>query len=189
MSAMLTAPPPTADDLLEMPNDGIDRWLVRGELREKPMTVRNRFHSRINIRLGQLLSNWVDQQPAPRGQVLGGEAGVRLRRDPETTVGIDLVYISADLVARQGDDTKLVDGVPELAVEILSPNDTVEEIDEKVGVYQECGVPLVWIVHPRTRTVLVHRLDAEPQLYTIAQEISNERHLPGLHLSVARIFE
>jgi len=112
-----------------------------------------------------------------------------LRRDPVTTFGIALVYISADLVAGQSDDTKLVDGVPVLAVEILSPNDTVEEIDEKVGVYQECGVPLVWIVHPRTHTVLVHRLDAEPQLYTKEQEIANEPHLPGLRLPVARIFE
>jgi hypothetical protein len=86
----------TTEELLGLPQDGVDRWLIRGQLREKPMAVRNRWHSRIMIRVGKLLDNWLDQQPAPRGSVLGGEAGVRLRRNPDTTVGIDVVYVSAE---------------------------------------------------------------------------------------------
>ena len=142
MPATLTPTKMTTAELLAMPDDGMERWLIDGELREKPMTVRNRFHSRLTIRIGKLLDNWFDAQPKPRGEVLGGEAGVRLSKDPDSTVGIDVMYIDAETVARQTDDTTLVAGVPVLAVEILSPSDTNEEIDEKMDKYRSVGVPL-----------------------------------------------
>src|SRR3954468_23501632 len=102
------APPPvprrmTTEEMLALPEDGTERWLIDGELRERPMTVRNRFHSRVLIRVGKFLDNWLDEQPPPRGQVLGGEAGVRLARNPDTTVGIDVVYVPADVSVRQTD--------------------------------------------------------------------------------------
>lgn len=183
------ATPMTTRELLALPENGTDRWLIDGELRERPMTVRNRLHSRVMIRVGKFLDNWLDQQPPPRGQVLGGEAGVRLTRDPDTTVGIDVVYVSAEVAARQTDDTRLIDGVPTLAVEILSPNDTVEDIHEKMAAYRRAGVPLVWVIDPYNRTVTVHRQDSEPELFNVRQELSGEPHLPGFRVPVAQLFE
>ena len=118
----------TTEDLLAIPEDGTDRWLIAGELRERPMTRRNRFHSRVMIRVGKILDNWLDEQPEPRGQVLGGEAGVILGHDPDTTVGLDVTYISAEVMVRQTEDSTLIDGVPTLVAEILSPSDTIEDI-------------------------------------------------------------
>src|SRR5262245_17895632 len=147
----VTAPPKlmTTEDLLAMPDDGIERWIIDGRLHEKhpeiiggvPMTVRNRTHSRVLALTTTELICWLRSQPEPRGQVLAGEAGVRLGGDPETTVGIDLVYISAELVLRQTDETTLIDGVPTLAVEILSPSDTIDDINEKIYAYQKFKVP------------------------------------------------
>src|SRR2546423_1455402 len=169
----------TTEELLALPDDGVERWLIRGELREKhpppegpPMTVRNRFHSRVMMLVGHLLLSWLERQPEPRGQVLGGEAGVRLQRTPDSTVGVDVVYVSAEVVARQTDDTTLIDGVPILAVEILSPSDTVEEIDEKVDSYLAAGVALVWVIDPHDRTVTVYRPDVRPQLFNEEQELT-----------------
>ena len=178
----------TTEELLAMPEDGMERWLIGGELREKPMTVRNRFHSQTLMLVGQFLLNWLDKQPEPRGQVLGGEAGVRLEQTPDSTVGVDVIYVSAEVMARQTDDTTLINGVPILAVEILSPSDTVEEIDEKVDSYLAAGVALVWVVHPHTRTVTVHRPDMPPQLFNETQEITGDPHLPGFRAAVARLF-
>src|SRR5947199_9096262 len=104
------------------------------------MTVRNRWHSRIMVRVAYVLEGWLDRQPEPRGSVLCGEAGCRLRRNPDTTVGIDVVYISAEVASRESEDTTLIDGVPVLVVEILSPNDTLDQIDEKVDDYLQAGV-------------------------------------------------
>jgi Uma2 family endonuclease len=178
----------TTEELLALPVDGVERWLIRGELREKPMTVRNRFHSRALVLVGQCLLNWLDKQPEPRGQVLGGEAGVRLRRTPDSTVGVDVVYVSAETVAQQTDDTTLIDGVPVLAVEILSPSDTQEEIHEKVGEYLRVGVRIVWVMDPADRTVRVYGPDAGPQLFNEFQELTGDPHLPGFRAPVARLF-
>ena len=183
------ATPMTTEEMLALPKNGMERWLIAGELRERPMTVRNRFHSRTMIRVGKFLDNWLDEQPSPRGQVLGGEAGVRLSRDPETTVGIDVVYVSSEVIVQQTGDTSLIDGVPTLAVEILSPKDTVEEIHEKVTVYRQAGVLLIWLIDPYDLTVMVHRPNAEPELFNIHQELSGEPHLPGFRVPVARLFE
>jgi Uma2 family endonuclease len=181
--------PMTTAELLALPDDGMERWLIAGELREKPMTKRNRFHSRVMVRVSQVLANWLDQQPEPRGAVLCGEAGVRLRHNPDTTVGVDVVYVSAEVYVRQTDETTLIDGVPVLAVEILSPNDTVDEINEKIDGYLTAGVPLVWVIDPHRRTVTVYRPGAEPELVNVRQELAAEPHLPGFRVPVARLFE
>ena len=72
-------------------------------------------------RLVYFLGDWRTSQPDPRGQVLCCGAGCRLRRNPDTTVGIDVVYVSAEVAARHDDATSLIDGVPVLAVDILRP--------------------------------------------------------------------
>jgi Uma2 family endonuclease len=178
----------TTEELLALPENGTDRWLIRGQLREKPMTVRNRAHGRIMARLARFLDVWLDQQPEPRGEVLCGEAGVKLRRDPDTTVGIDVVYISAEVAARRTDVTSLIDGVPILAVEILSPNDTQEEIGEKIDDYLTAGVALVWIVKPRHRTIEIFQRGAEPIMVNVTQELSAEPHLPGFRIPAVQLF-
>lgn len=184
------APPPllTAADLLAMPEDGTERWLIRGRLREKLPAKRNRFHASIEARIALLIGDWLDGQPGPKGEVYSGEVGCIVRHYPDTIVGIDVAYFSAEVVSRQTKNTTLVDGVPVLAVEILSPNDTVEEIDEKVEDYIAAGVALVWVVNSRLRTVQVVRPDAEPTLFNVTQELSAEPHLPGFRVGVTRIF-
>jgi Uma2 family endonuclease len=196
MMSVAAAPPlMTAEEFLALPDDGVERWLIRGQLREKrpqpgekPMTVRNRTHSGIMAEVTKFLGVWRDGQPEPRGRVLCGEAGGRLCGDPLTIVGIDVVYVSAEVMARQSDDTTLTDGVPVLAVEILSPNDTQEEIDEKIDGYLSAGVALVWVINPHRRTVEICRPGAEPELVNVRQELSGEPHLPGFRVPVAQLF-
>ncbi len=181
----------TTEELLALPDDGAERWLIRGELREIPGTVRNRrhrWHGRIMTRVAKFLDNWLDNQPEPRGSVLCGEAGCRLRRNPDTTVGIDVVYIGAALAASDPQDTTLIDSVPVLVVEVLSPSDVQEQIDDKIDSYLQAGVPLVWVIDPHDRTVLIYRPEQEPELVNVRQELSAEPHLPGFRVPVAQLF-
>jgi Uma2 family endonuclease len=179
----------TTEELLALPDDGIDRWLIAGALRERPMTLRNRYHSRVLIRTGKYLDNWLDEQPPPRGQILGGEAGVVFRRNPDSMVGVDITYVGADVMVRQTVDTTLIEGIPILVVEILSPSDTIEDINEKIDAYLEAGVPIIWIIDPYRRTVTVYSSDFEPRLYNVRDELTAEPHLPGFRIPVARLFE
>lgn len=179
----------TTEQLLEMPDDGIERWIIRGELREGGMTRRNRRHSRIEINIGSLLQEWLRTQPLPRGELLGGEAGFILSKEPENTVGIDVAYISAHTAEMNNDDVPLVDGPPVLAVEILSPSDQQRHITEKIQTYLDSGVALVWIVEPIFRTVTVYRPGEEPVLFNMTQELTAEPHLPGFRTAVSAIFQ
>jgi len=182
----------TLEEFLALPDDGVERWVVLGQLRESrgehPVPVRNRFHSLVMGFVALELGTWNRHQPEPRGQVLVGDAGVRLRLDPLTVVGIDLAYISAEVAARQSDATTLIDGIPTLAVEILSPNDVIEDIREKTDDYLAVGVPLVWILDPHWRTVTVHQPRARPRLFNVDDELTAEPHLPGFRVPMAGLF-
>lgn len=182
----------TIADYEAFPDDDVERWVVRGQLRERPesgMTKRNRWHSQILITIGAALKAWRDRQPEPRGVVLGGEAGCILQRDPDTVVGIDVAYFGPDIAAMETEGTTIMDGPPVLAVEILSPSDRQQDIDEKTDLYQAAGVPLVWLVNPHLRTVTVLRLDQPPRLFNTSETLDAEPHLPGFSTSVASLFE
>ena len=194
---MTIANPPkvwTSEELDALPDDGVERWIINGELSEKrdgnedDMTRRNRGHSRLSTKLAQALANWLDAQPQPRGEVLTGEASFRLRRNPDSNVGIDVAYMSPAVAQANAPDARTVDGAPVLAVEILSPSDKQEEITEKIEAYLACGVALVWIIEPKLQTVTVYRPDAKPQLFNVTQTLDASPHLPGFRLPVADIF-
>jgi Uma2 family endonuclease len=185
----------TTEELLAMPDDGVERWLLEGVLWEKhpdphgdDMTKRNRFHSRVMTCVAFLLEHWLRGQPEPRGQVVCGEAGFVLRRKPDSTVGIDVAYVGPDVVATQTDETTLFEGPPVLAVEILSPNTTVQEITGKIKDYLANKVQVVWVIHPDFQTVTVHRPKAIPILFGAGQTLTGEPELAGFSAAVTDFF-
>jgi Uma2 family endonuclease len=188
MSTTITPSVLTGEDLVTMPDDGIERDIIRGQLRERPMTRRNRRHSRTTANLARLLGLWLQNQPPLRGELLCGDAAFRLKADPETTVGIDVAYISQERSAQTADAAFLIEGPPVLAVEVLSPNDAHQDIVDKIALYLETGVAVVWIADPELRTVTVHRNDSEPVLYSASQELRGDPELPGFRVKVADLF-
>jgi Uma2 family endonuclease len=188
----------SVEEFLALPDDGIHRELINGKVREErdgaglgergcSVTVRNRFHSRIVIRIGQLLANWMDGQPDPRGQVVGGEAGFWLEGTKESLVGIDVAVVSPQLVASTGPQESLFHGAPVVAIEVLSPSDTHKDVVEMVRSYLAAGTT-VWVVDPDFETVAVHQVGSEPQTLDQHQELSGEPYLPGFRVKVSAIF-
>lgn len=179
----------TVSDLLEMPDDGIQRWLIRGELREGAMTQRNRFHSKSGARFAQLIGEWLDLQPEPRGEIHSGEAGVILSRDPDTSVGIDVVYVSHQAESHSTDETTMLEGAPILAVEISSPSTKEEETNERIDVLLAAGTSAVWVVDPYFQTITVYRADRSTRMYSGDDSIASQEYLPGFQSPVARFFK
>src|SRR5262245_28587052 len=87
----------TTEEMLALPGKKVDRELIGGRLRERPVTFHDRWHSQTLARLGHLLVSWLEKQSEPRGDALIG-AGFRLHRDPDTSVWIDLTYVRAGIV-------------------------------------------------------------------------------------------
>ena len=77
---------------------------------------------------------------------------------------------------------------PDLAVEVVSPNDLYYEVEEKVREYRQAGVRLLWIVVPPSRSVLVRRLDGTITEAHEGDELSGEDVVPGFRCRVADIF-
>jgi Uma2 family endonuclease len=180
----------TSDDLFALPSSKkVDRWLFRGELRESKVTKRNPSHSRATAKLTFLIEHWVQTQPKPRGAVYSNEAYFRIRKDPETNVGVDVALSTPEQAANTKKKASYVDGAPVLAVEVLSPNDKQKDINEAIEEYLECGTKQVWIVDPYAETVTVHRANAEPVMYTRSQTLPGGDDLPGFSCPVAEIFE
>lgn len=186
---MSTAATVTTNDILSMPENGMDRWLIAGEIRERPMTIRNRFHSRITAKLCVLPGQWLERQKDFKGILYNGEVGVRLSRDPDTTVGIDIAVFSKYVIDQQAANSTIIDGVPLLAVEVLSPSDSTQEIHEKIEAYLEAQVKAVWIINPYDKTVRIYSPDSSPESVNELQELSGEKALPGFRVAVKSIFE
>jgi Uma2 family endonuclease len=179
----------TAEEFLAMPDDGVDRELVRGELRERPIKLRNPRHSEIVGRVAHLLSLWIDQQPKPRGRVAAGEAGFRLSRNPATFVGVDVAYVSAQTVGDPSGKPAFYEGAPVLAVEVMSASDKMEEIAEKVDLYLEAGTAVVWVLNPYFRDITVHRRGQPSRSLDASDELSGDPELPGFRVRVGDIFD
>jgi Uma2 family endonuclease len=192
MSAIASPKLMTAEEFLALPDDGVERWLIRGELREKrdtDMTRRNKFHSITEARITGILSNWIHRQPQPRGEVVSGEAGFVIRESPTSiSAGVDVAIISASQADTNSGDTTMIDGPPLMIAEVLSPHDTVEEVTERVDEYLECGVKVVWVVNPNFRTVTVHRPKTHPLALDARDTLDGNRELPGFSSPVADFF-
>ena len=179
----------TTEELLALPEDDtVERWLLWGKLIERPMTRRSFSHSRTEAKIAQVLNNWLDRQPEPRGMIVSGEAGFRLSRQPDFTVGIDVAYLSAEQAAATAKRAFLIEGPPVLAVEILSPSDRVDDMGEKINGYLQAGTKMAWRVEPVFGLITVFRPDAEPEGLNVNGFLDGGPHLPGFRVPVAEIF-
>lgn len=178
----------TAEDILSMPDDDMERSIIEGELFAKDREFRDRRSGRLVARLSQLLKRWLDSQPLPHGEVLAGDQSFLLSSKPDTVLSVDVAYISLDVAAANPADAPIISGAPELAVEILSPSDTQEEISRKITSYLEHGVQSVWEVDPVFETVKVYSPDADPVMHNKTQTIPAIAGMPGFEPAVAAIF-
>ncbi|MCG6939685.1 MAG: Uma2 family endonuclease [Thiohalocapsa sp.] len=187
--SVATASSPQADHLLTAEDlwqhgPAVPGELVKGRFIEMPPT--GHPHASVEGNVARELGNFVKQHAL--GKVMTGEVGIITQRHPDTVRGADVVYISNErLVQAQADG--YLDVPPELAIEVVSPNDRWTEIDEKVNEYLACGVQAVWIIDPRTRRVSSYRPPDEMHIYGPDDVIEEPELLPGFALSVRELFE
>ncbi|NJO05332.1 MAG: Uma2 family endonuclease [Chloroflexaceae bacterium] len=173
----------TADELLQMPDDGIRRELVRGEVIETMPP--NYEHGLIALRLGSLLLAWIAQGA---GGEAGVETGFRLARNPDTVRGPDVFYIRPERGPQHRAAPGFPDLAPDLAVEIVSPTETAEEVQAKVTDYLTAGARLVWVIYPRQQQVVAHTPDGVGRTFRTTDTLAQPALLPGFACPVAALF-
>lgn len=166
-----------------MPKDSLRRELVRGEVRV--MCLPGAEHARLALRIGRLLDVHASQTGCG---VAFGELGCLLSRDPDTVRGPDAAFISRERYETVGRTKKYWPGSPDLAVEVISPNDTFHEVQEKTLEWIAAGAVAVLVLDPDERTATVYRAGGEAHVYGEGEALDLGDAVPGFSLSVAELF-
>jgi Uma2 family endonuclease len=172
----------TAEQLFHAPELGRCE-LVRGEL--IMMSPAGSQHGAIAAEIGAILRDFV--KPRRLGVVLGAETGFRISSDPDTVRAPDAAFIRAERVGGKL-PRGFFPGAPDLAVEVLSPDDRAGEVLAKVQDWLGAGCVAVWVVDPRTQTVTVYGDGGKALMLASTDTLTGGDLLPGLSVRVAEIF-
>lgn len=173
----------TLADLERMPDDGVHREILHGELIEMPPP--KLAHERLIARINASLVLYLGRKGL--GTVFLSKMGYRLLRDDRTWIEPDLSFLRAERVeASAGMD--YVDGAPDLAIEVISPSESAQEVDAKIEAYLQGGAHAVAVIYPKTSTVRLFLEDGSGQTLHVGGTLTLPGLLPGWELPVAEIF-
>jgi Uma2 family endonuclease len=183
MTATALAARYTPEEFEELPGtDGYE--LIDGYLREKKMGQES---AAINLRIGHFLALVV--MPARLGELFDSESMYRcFPSRPRQVRRPDVSFIRRDRLPGGRVPVGICTVRPDLAVEVVSPGDGYYELDEKVADYFDAGVPLIWVVSPKTRTVLVYHADGAARRLRETDDLTADPVIPGFRVRVADLF-
>ena len=143
-------------------------------------------HGRVAGRLHALVGHHVLENKL--GEVFTAETGFLIARDPDTVRAPDIAFVAQENFAEKMSSDAFWPGAPDLAVEVLSPNDKTGDVDEKIQNWLNAGVRLVWVVDPKLRTVTCYRSATEVTSHAIADQLDGGDIVRGFRCSVKDIF-
>lgn len=174
----------TADELLQLPDDGFRYELVRGELRR--MSPASQEHGRLGFNVTLPLGQYVRANNL--GTMYIAETGFRIGTAPDTVRAPDVAFVRRERVEEIGNPAGYWPSAPDLAVEIVSRNDLYTEVEEKVTEWLDAGTRMVIVVNPRKRTATVHRSRTEIAILTEQDTLDGADVVPGWRLPVSELF-
>ncbi|MDZ4767302.1 MAG: Uma2 family endonuclease [Chloroflexota bacterium] len=158
--------------------------LIHGEIVEK---MPNQRHGIIIFILSGHIFNWWSAKGEP------GTPGIEVRHglpdDDENDRIPDLSYISperAEPIRERG----ALPIMPDLAVEIMSPDDSLSETRDKMKYYLEHGTRLSWLFIPRKKLIEVYRAGGDIEILTAADDdtLDGGDVLPGFTVKLSVLF-
>jgi Uma2 family endonuclease len=174
-------------DREEMPPE-IDRKgfeLIDGEWVEKSMSNTSAI---VGSNLHGRLFNHI--HPNRSGLLMIGDAAYRLPNSTQNRIRKpDLSFVIAGRVTPTRDEDGSWPIAPDLAVEVISPNEIAEDVETKIDEYLRAGVRLVWILYIPTKNVWAYKADGTAKLYRSTATLPGDDVLPGFAVPVAEVFE
>lgn len=178
------ARPMTADELFMMKDDGFRYELVKGELRQ--MSPAGSEHGAIIMNLAVPLAQYVRANNL--GVVFGAETGFKIATSPDTVRAPDIAFVRRERIPQTGIPKEFWPGAPDLAVEVLSPDDRARKVNEKIDDWLASGVSAVWVVNPKRRSVTVHRSQKETQTLLEDDELDGQDVVSGFRCRIIDVF-
>ena len=175
----------TAEDLLRLSSQGVKGELIRGVLC-KTVSV-GAEHAFIGLRIGGEIDRHVRRHRL--GRVGGTDGGVFVQRDPDTVREPGIFYVSAEKLPLDIRVQGYLEVVPELVVEIVSPSDRQEAVNDRTLMWLSLGVLIVVEVYPAERAVMVHGSGVPAVTLTDDDVLDGGDVLPGFSLPLSEIFD
>ena len=168
----------TLEEFLESGLEGYE--YVQGELVQIPATSVE--HGLIGANVFLRLGPYVQEQQL--GAVFFSETGFRVG---DRVLKPDIAFLSTGRIPEERRKASPVP--PDLAVEVVSPTDMFERVEEKAFAYLEAGTRMVWVIAPRSKIVMVYRSETDIKLLNRNDILSGENVVKGFSCEVASLFE
>ena len=179
---MATTAKLTVEEFLALPDTKPGSELVNGEIVQKSMP--NLAHMIIQHLLSLIVGLYLRQNPigvaGPEGRCIVGPPG------GERPLLPDFLFVAREHLAGIELHGPLK-GAPDLAVEILSPDDRMTDVMDKLRFYLMHGVRLVWLIDPENRTVTVMTSVSEARILSADDTLDGGDVLPGFRCAVGEI--
>jgi Uma2 family endonuclease len=138
------------------------------------------IHNKISLRLFRVLDAWVSAKGMGEAwHEAGFQLGSRTVRQPDVAV---------TLGKRVAPEDGWLQGAPDIAIEVLSPGNSAEDIELKISQYLAAGAKLIWIVSPKARQVSIYRADGSGTLLREPASLTGEPVLPGFAVPLVDLF-
>ncbi|MCL6435311.1 MAG: Uma2 family endonuclease [Leptolyngbyaceae cyanobacterium HOT.MB2.61] len=173
----------TDEEFMALPDDGGRYELVDGEIVN--MGNSGMEHGNIGTFLGGALEFYA--RPKRLGVTCDSSTAFGMKSGNKRS--LDVSFVARDrLQGLKRLPKGFFQGAPDLAVEIISPNNTFEEIHQKLSEYLDNGCRLAWVINPDEQSVLVYHQPHPDRLLTITDVLDGENVVPGFTLPVAELF-
>ena len=177
--------PWTAADLLALVDDEHRYELVRGDL--IMMSPASPVQGRYATRLAHALYDYVDAHDL--GEVYTAEPGFALQSEPEETVRApDVAFVREERIPPPAEESGFWPIAPDLAVEIISPSETADAVQDKVQDYLAAGVRLIWLVYPKTKTVVAYQSATQIRQLGLEENLEGGDVIPGFRYALKDLF-
>ncbi len=178
----------TADEFFDSPfARGFE--LVKGKVVPKGGNIdfdmpTGALHGAVTEELASRMSWFVKKHKA--GRIFAAETEFILNKG--TVRGIDVAFVGNEKLKEHGIPEKYFPVAPDIAVEVISPGNTFDEIQDKIIEYIASGATLVWIIYPKQKMVQIHKKSNVIQVLREKDELSGEDVLPDFKLKLEEIF-
>ncbi|BCX03565.1 MAG: hypothetical protein KatS3mg053_1503 [Candidatus Roseilinea sp.] len=172
----------SVDDMYHVPRDGQKYELIEGELIVSPAGMK---HEEVGTELLFLIRSFLAKERL--GKVFGSSVGYQLAE--RILLSPDVSFVRTERLPGGESPEGFGQFAPDLAVEIISPSDSMTTIEDKVELYLKHGAQLVWVINPKLRRATIYRADGSVSVVRGDGMLSGEAVLPGFACALADILQ